>query len=75
MSVFIVIVGMELGRMSLARHALYMRVCRELLNLRVSYTLPPYQGMRAEDATGSYRPPGEGSPFMPPFAQKGALKL
>ena len=66
---------MELGRMSLARHALYMRVCHELLKLHVVYTLPPYQGMRAEDAAGPYRPPGEGSPFMPPFARKSALKL
>lgn len=61
--------------MSLARHTLYMRVCEALLKLHVVYTLPPYQGMRAEDAAGPYRPPGEGSPFMPPFARKDALKL
>ena len=61
--------------MSLARHALYMQVCHELLKLRIVYTLPPYQGIRAEDAAGPYRPPGEGSPFMPPFAYKSVLKL
>ena len=63
--------------MSLARHALYMRVCEELLRMNVVYTLPPYQGMRAEDvaSAGPLRPPGEGMPFMPPFAQKDALKL
>ena len=67
--------GMELGRMSLARHALYMCVCKELLRLGVVYTLPPYQGMQAEDAGRPCRPPGEGLPFMPPFARKAALKL
>lgn len=35
--------GVELGRMSLARHALYMRVARKLGSLKVAYTLPPYQ--------------------------------
>jgi len=33
----------ELGRMSLARHALYMRVAAKLGALKVVYTLPPYQ--------------------------------
>ena len=35
--------GVELGRMSLARHGLYMRVAGKLAALGVKYTLPPYQ--------------------------------
>ena len=35
--------GVELGRMSLARHGLYMRVAQKLAQMRVAYTLPPYQ--------------------------------
>eukprot|EP00208_Stichococcus_sp_RCC1054_P005886 CAMPEP_0206144266 /NCGR_PEP_ID=MMETSP1473-20131121/23556_1 /ASSEMBLY_ACC=CAM_ASM_001109 /TAXON_ID=1461547 /ORGANISM="Stichococcus sp, Strain RCC1054" /LENGTH=1146 /DNA_ID=CAMNT_0053540037 /DNA_START=541 /DNA_END=3978 /DNA_ORIENTATION=- len=37
--------GEELGRLSLARHGLYMRVAAKLGSMGVRYTLPPYQGM------------------------------
>lgn len=44
--------GEELGRMSQARHALYMRVAAKLNELGVRYTLPPYQ-VRACGASAS----------------------
>lgn len=70
--------GVELGRMSLARHALYMRVAGKLGALKVAYTLPPYQGMGQPPLPGGpppLRPPGEGADFMPAFAQRGGLRL
>ncbi|KAK9823582.1 hypothetical protein WJX72_003976 [[Myrmecia] bisecta] len=70
--------GVELGRMSRARHALYMVVSKALVAANVAYTLPPYPDMAFHSSAhrpGPERPLGEGQAFMPPFMQKSALKL
>ncbi len=66
--------GVELGRMSRARHEIYMVICAALTRLGVTYTLPAYAGMDAWLAMAA-RPAGEGLPFMPPPFKKGALHL
>lgn len=66
--------GVELGRMSRARHGLYLAISRALVDARARYTLPPYEDM-GQALLHPQRPRGEGQPFMPPFLQKGALAL
>jgi hypothetical protein len=72
-----VLSGMELGRMSRARHGLYLVITKAMLEAGVRYTLPPYQGMAAaaDAPPQALRPPGEAQGFLPPFLQKGALHL
>lgn len=60
--------------MSKGRHGLYMVITKVLMETGVQYTLPPYENM-TEALLHPMRPRGEGQAFMPPFLQKGALKL
>ena len=68
--------GAELGRLSKARHMLYMAATAAIIKAGVRYTLPPYEGMglQAGGATPR-RPPGEGQHFMPPFLQRPDLPV
>ena len=67
-------VGTELGKMGKARSGLYLAVSKVLTEHHVVYTLPPYQPANRA-AAAEQRPVGEGQNFMPPFMQKGQLKL
>ena len=61
--------GAELGRLSRARHALYMAVTAALVAAKARYTLPPYEDMQ-QVLLSAARTRGEGQPFMPPFLQR-----
>lgn len=66
--------GAELGRLSRARHEVYMVISETLTRMRVTYTFPAYAGMESLLALAA-RPLGEGAPFSPAFMQKRALHL
>jgi len=66
--------GVELARMSRARHSLYMVISRTLARCGARYHLPPYEGMEVHRLEHGLRPPGDGSTFLPPFLRKTALK-
>ncbi|CAL8466858.1 g6394 [Coccomyxa elongata] len=66
--------GTELRRMSMGRHGLYLAITKALIEAGVRYTLPPYDNMSAA-MLNPMRPHGEGQIYLPPFLQKGALKL
>ena len=66
--------GTELRHMSMGRHGLYMAITKALTEAGVRYTLPAYENMTAA-MLNPMRPHGEGQVYLPPFLQKGALKL
>ena len=69
--------GAELGRLSKARHMLYMAATAAIIEAGIRYTLPPYEGMGLHP-TGPppvRRPPGEGQRYMPPFLQRPDLPV
>ena len=67
--------GTELGRMGKARSGLYLCLSKCFTKHNVAYTLPPYPVNLQGHSSNAERPRGEGSLFMPPFMQKGSLKL
>lgn len=67
--------GVDLARMSRARHALYMVISQTLVQANARYHLPSYENMEVHMMSHALRPPGEGSSFMPSYLRKGGLKL
>ncbi len=61
--------------MGKARSGLYLCLSKCFTKHNVAYTLPPYPVNLQGHSSNAERPRGEGSQFMPPFMQKGNLKL
>lgn len=68
-------VGVELARMSQARHSLYMVIAQALVEARATYHLPPYPEMETHMLQPRLRPPGEGSSFIPPYLRSPGLRM